>query len=78
MKTRMNRLMKWITSKGLIWLGFGAVPFVFMACYGPVPTNYQEVGLDEEIEEVVDSTASEDIAAEEVVEEDSLNADDQI
>lgn len=46
----------------MIWLGFGATPFVFMACYGPVPSNYQEADFTEE--EVVDSLqAAEDTMA---------------
>ena len=43
MKERMKRMVRWISTKGLVWLGFGATPFVFMACYGPVPTNYDTV-----------------------------------
>lgn len=72
-------MVRWITTKGLIWLGFGATPFIFMACYGPVPTDYREVGLDEEVEEVADSTIEDfDVAGESVVVEDSQEANDQI
>ena len=53
MKEKLNQMVRWASTKGLVWLGFGATPFIFMACYGPVPRNYQEVGLDEE---VVDSS----------------------
>ena len=39
MKKRLNQIVRWVSTKGLIWLGFGATPFIFMACYGPVPTK---------------------------------------
>ena len=81
MKERMKRMVRWICTKGLVWLGFGATPFVFMACYGPVPTNYDEAQFADEI---VDSTAvtrsadaEEDVASEEVL-GDSLNVEDQV
>lgn len=81
MKERMKRMVHWISTKGLVWLGFGATPFVFMACYGPVPTNYDEAQFADEI---VDSTAvtrsadaEEDVASEEVL-GDSLNVEDQV
>ena len=81
MKERMKRMVRWIYTKGLVWLGFGATPFVFMACYGPVPTNYDEAQFADEI---VDSTAvtrsadaEEDIASEDVV-SDSLETEDQV
>ena len=81
MKERMKRMVRWICTKGLVWLGFGATPFVFMACYGPVPTNYDEAQFADEI---VDSTAvtrsadaEEDIASEDVA-SDSLEAEDQV
>ena len=74
-------MVHWISTKGLVWLGFGATPFVFMACYGPVPTNYDEAQFADEI---VDSTAvtrsadaEEDVASEEVL-GDSLNVEDQV
>ena len=74
-------MVRWISTKGLVWLGFGATPFVFMACYGPVPTNYDEAQFADEI---VDSTAvtrsadaEEDVASEDVV-SDSLEAEDQV
>ena len=77
----MKRMVRWICTKGLVWLGFGATPFVFMACYGPVPTNYDEAQFADEI---VDSTAvtrsadaEEDVASEEVL-GDSLNVEDQV
>ena len=77
MKERMKRVVRWISTKGLVWLGFGATPFIFMACYGPVPTNYREVTFDEE---VVDSSAidTRDMAEEPVVVEDSTDANDEI
>ena len=70
-------MMRWICTKGLVWLGFGATPFIFMACYGPVPTNYHEVTFDEE---VVDSSVvgTRDMAEESVVVEDSTTANDEI
>ncbi len=81
MKERMKQMVRWISTKGLVWLGFGATPFVFMACYGPVPTNYDEAQFADEI---VDSTAvtrsadaEEDVASEDVV-SDSLEAEDQV
>ena len=81
MKERMKRMVRWICTKGLVWLGFGATPFVFMACYGPVPTNYDEAQFADEI---VDSTAvtrsadaEEDIASEDVA-SDSLETEDQV
>ena len=74
-------MVRWISTKGLVWLGFGATPFVFMACYGPVPTNYDEAQFADEI---VDSTAvtrsadaEEDVASEDVA-SDSLEAEDQV
>jgi hypothetical protein len=81
MKERMKQMVRWICTKGLVWLGFGATPFVFMACYGPVPTNYDEAQFADEI---VDSTAvtrsadaEEDVASEDVV-SDSLETEDQV
>lgn len=81
MKERMKRMVRWICTKGLVWLGFGATPFVFMACYGPVPTEYDEAQFADEI---VDSTAvtrsadaEEDVASEDVV-SDSLETEDQV
>lgn len=77
----MKQMVRWICTKGLVWLGFGATPFVFMACYGPVPTEYDEAQFADEI---VDSTAvtrsadaEEDIASEDVA-SDSLEAEDQV
>ena len=58
MKQKVNQIVRWISTKGLVWLGFGATPFIFMACYGPVPTNYEEANFDEEVveaEEVVEN-----------------------
>jgi len=77
MKERMKRVVRWISTKGLVWLGFGATPFIFMACYGPVPTNYHEVTFDEE---VVDSSVvdTRDVAEEPVAVEDSTTANDEL
>lgn len=77
MKRKLIQMMRWICTKGLVWLGFGATPFIFMACYGPVPTNYHEVTFDEE---VVDSSVvgTRDMAEESVVVEDSTTASDEI
>lgn len=77
MKEKMKRVVRWISTKGLVWLGFGATPFIFMACYGPVPTNYHEVTFDEE---VVDSSVvgTRDMAEESVAVEDSTTANDEI
>ena len=49
MKKKLIQMVRWVSTKGLIWLGFGATPFIFMACYGPVPTKYHEATLDEEV-----------------------------
>ena len=71
----MNQIMRWVSTKGLIWLGFGATPFIFMACYGPVPTQYNEADF---AEEVVDSNAVDSVdVAEEAVEE-SAEANEEI
>ena len=75
MKERMKRVVRWITTKGLVWLGFGATPFIFMACYGPVPTEYKEVTFDEE---VVDTVSTRNMAEEPVAVEDSVNANDEV
>ena len=77
MKQKLIQLTRWISTKGLVWLGFGATPFIFMACYGPVPTNYHEVTFDEE---VVDSSGvgTRDMAEESVAVEDSTTANDEI
>ena len=77
MKRKLIQMMRWICTRGLVWLGFGATPFIFMACYGPVPTNYHEVTFDEE---VVDSSVVgiRDMAEESVAEEDSTTANDEI
>ena len=77
MKRKLIQMMRWIFTKGLVWLGFGATPFIFMACYGPVPTNYHEVTFDEE---VVDSSVvgTRDMAEESVAVEDSTTANDEI
>ncbi len=77
MKQKVNQIVRWISTKGLVWLGFGATPFIFMACYGPVPTNYDEANFDEEVVDTVDVTRSGDIAEEEVV-DDSLGVEDQV
>jgi hypothetical protein len=66
MKKKLNQVLRWVSTKGLVWLGFGATPFIFMACYGPVPRNYQETDFAEEI---VDSSAVDSLdVAEEAVE----------
>ena len=77
MKERMKRVVRWISTKGLVWLGFGATPFIFMACYGPVPTNYHEVTFDEEVVDSTDVTRSGDVAEEDVA-GDSLSTEDQV
>ena len=67
MKKKLIQIVRWVSTKGLVWLGFGATPFIFMACYGPVPRNYQEADFAEEI---VDSSAVDTLdMAEEAVEE---------
>ena len=66
MKKKLNQVLRWVSTKGLVWLGFGATPFIFMACYGPVPRNYQETDFAEEI---VDSSDVDSLdVAEEAVE----------
>ena len=77
MKRKLNQIVRWVSAKGLIWLGFGATPFIFMACYGPVPTNYNEVGLTEEVVDSTDVTRSGDVAEEDVA-GDSLSTEDQV
>ena len=77
MKQKVNQIVRWISTKGLVWLGFGATPFIFMDCYGPVPTNYEEANFDEEVVDTVDVTRSGDIAEEEVA-DDSLSVEDQV
>ena len=74
MKKKLNQIVRWVSTKGLVWLGFGATPFIFMACYGPVPRNYQETTLDEE---VVDSNLvdSLNVAEEGVVETVAVESD---
>ena len=47
MKKGLNQIVRRVSTKGLVWLGFGATPFIFMACYGAVPTNYHETGFVE-------------------------------
>ena len=67
MKKKLIQIVRWVSTKGLVWLGFGATPFIFMACYGPVPRNYQEADFAEEI---VDSSAVDSLdMVEEAVEE---------
>ena len=75
MKKRLNQIVRWVSTKGLVWLGFGATPFIFMACYGPVPTNYNEVGLTEEVVDSTDVTRSGDVA-EEVVDSNAVDSVD--
>ena len=82
MKQKLIQMMRWISTKGLVWLGFGATPFIFMACYGPVPTEYREANFNEEVVDSSKVTRSadevdEDIASEDVA-EDSLKAEDQV
>ena len=77
MKQKVNQIVRWISTKGLVWLGFGATPFIFMACYGPVPTNYEEANFDEEVVDTVDVTRSGDIDEEEFA-DDSLSVEDQV
>lgn len=75
MKRTLKQIVRWVSTKGLIWLGFGATPFIFMACYGPVPTQYNE---EDFAEEVVDSNAVDSVdVAEEAVEE-SAEANEEI
>jgi hypothetical protein len=82
MKGRINQMMRWIGTKGLVWLGFGATPFIFMACYGPVPTNYQEADFADEVVDTTEVTRSADEAegdiASEDVADDSLSTEDQV
>lgn len=77
MKKRLIQVVRWVSTKGLVWLGFGATPFIFMACYGPVPTQYHEADFAEEVVDSMDTTRSGDIAEEEVA-GDSLSAEDQV
>ena len=77
MKKRLNQIVRWVSTKGLVWLGFGATPFIFMACYGPVPTNYNEADFVEDIVDSTGITRSSDIAEEDVA-GDSLSTEDQV
>ena len=77
MKKKLNQIVRWVSTKGLVWLGFGATPFIFMACYGPVPKNYEEADFVEEIVDSADVTRSGDITEEDVV-GDSLSTEDQV
>ena len=77
MKKKLNQIVRWVSTKGLVWLGFGATPFIFMACYGPVPMEYSETDFAEEVVDSTDVTRSGDLAEEEVT-GDSLNAEDQV
>ena len=76
MKKKLNQIVRWVSTKGLVWLGFGATPFIFMACYGPVPTEFNEADFAEEVVDSTDTTRSGDIA-EEVNAGDSLNMADR-
>lgn len=82
MKQKLIQMMRWICTKGLVWLGFGATPFIFMACYGPVPTNYQEADFADEVVDTTEVTRSADEAegdiASEDVADDSLSTEDQV
>ena len=77
MKKKLNQIVRWVSTKGLVWLGFGATPFIFMACYGPVPTNYDEADFVEEIVDSTGVTRSGDIAEEDVA-GDSVSTEDQV
>ena len=76
MKKKLNQIVRWVSTKGLIWLGFGATPFIFMACYGPVPTQYNEADFAEEVVDSTDTNRSGDVA-EEAVAGDSLDLADR-
>ena len=76
MKRKLNQIVRWVSTKGLIWLGFGATPFIFMACYGPVPTQYNEADFAEEVVDSTDTNRSGDVAEEEVA-GDSLDMADR-
>ena len=77
MKKKLIQIVRWVSTKGLVWLGFGATPFIFMACYGPVPTEYNEAEFAEEVVDSTDITRAGDIA-EEAVAGDSLNVEDLV
>lgn len=77
MKKRLIQIVRWVSTKGLVWLGFGATPFIFMACYGPVPRSYQETDFVEEVVDSTDITRSGDVAEEDIV-GDTLSSEDQI
>ena len=77
MKKKLTQIVRWVSTKGLVWLGFGATPFIFMACYGPVPTNYDEADFVNEVVDSTDVTRSGDIAEEDVA-GDSLSTEDQV
>jgi hypothetical protein len=53
-----------------------------MACYGPVPTNYQEADFADEVVDTTEVTRSADEAegdiASEDVADDSLSTEDQV
>ena len=77
MKKKLIQIVRWVSTKGLVWLGFGATPFIFMACYGPVPTNYDEADFVNEVVDSTDVTRSGDITEEDVA-GDSLSTEDQV
>ena len=77
MKKKWMQMVRWVSTKGLVWLGFGATPFIFMACYGAVPTSYSEADFAEEVVDSTDAARSGDIVEEEVA-GDTLNTEDQV
>lgn len=77
MKKKLIQIARWVSTKGLVWLGFGATPFIFMACYGPVPTDFNEADFTEEVVDSTNASRSADVAEEEVA-GDSLSTEDQV
>ena len=75
MKKKLNQIVRWVSTKGLVWLGFGATPFIFMACYGPVPRNYQDTDFSEAI---VDSSAVDSLDMAEEALEGAIETNDEI
>ena len=55
MSKMWNRCKVSMATRLLTWLGIGSSALLFMACYGPAPTNYRAEPYPIDLEEV-DST----------------------
>ena len=77
MKKKLNQIVRWVSTKRMVWLVFGAKTFIFMSCYVPVPTEYNEADFAGEVVDSTDITRSGDVAEEEIA-SDSLYTEDQV